>query len=88
MNALPLKMQIASVFRHCEALDPRAVLELIQDQYPGEPYCSLEVVSAHLQALKAVGIVNEEHSYLDDAGNLVPVYRISEYGLGRLEGYC
>lgn len=87
MTALPLKMKIAQLFRFCEALNAQAVLELVRDQYPGETYCALPVIENHLQSLKAVGILNEESSYIDDAGKLVSVYRISEYGLSKVEGY-
>jgi hypothetical protein len=87
MTTLPLKMKIAQLFRFCEALNPQAILELVQDQYPGETYCSLPVIENHLQSLKAVGILNEESSYLNDDGKLVSVYRISEYGLSKVEGY-
>ncbi len=87
MTTPPLKMKIAQMFRFCEALNAQAVLELVRDQYPGEAYCSLPVIEELLQSLKAVGILNEESSYLDDAGTLVSVYRISEYGLSKIEGY-
>jgi len=87
MTTLPLKMKIAQLFRFCEALDARAILELVRDQYPGETYCSLPVIEGHLQSLKAVGILNEESSYMNDEGALVSVYRISEHGLSKVEGY-
>lgn len=87
MTLMPLKMKIAALFRLYETLDPHAVLELVQDQYSGEKYCNLSVVEGHLQSLKAVGILNEENSFLNDEGELVCVYRISEYGHSRLEGY-
>lgn len=80
----PLKLYIADLFGNGEALDVKGIHELVSAYYPGEKYCSANTVSEHLKSLKAVGILHEEGSYLDDAGELVSVYRISEYGLDKL----
>ncbi|MDD3310781.1 hypothetical protein [Pseudodesulfovibrio sp.] len=84
MSKMPMKMMVADCFRRGEALNPGAVHDLIRDHYAGERYCSIESVREHLMSLKAVGILNDESSYVDGDGGLVPVYRISEYGLDRL----
>jgi len=84
MSNIPMKMMIAACFRQGEALNASAVFDLICDHYPGESYCSIATVRVHLMSLKAVGILKDEGSYLDDDDQLVSVYRISEYGLDRL----
>ena len=76
--------EAAACFSNCEALNAKAVYDMIRGEYPSERYCSIPIVEDHLKSLKAVGILNEEGSYLDDGGNLVSVYRISEYGLDKL----
>ncbi|MBG0791291.1 MAG: hypothetical protein H0S80_12430 [Desulfovibrionaceae bacterium] len=84
MTNIPMKMRVADCFGQGEALNARAVHDIICDQYPTERYCSVRSVHEHLMSLKAVGILNDESSYVDDNGDLVSVYRISEYGLNRL----
>jgi hypothetical protein len=84
MSDIPLKAMVAQCFNHCEALNAKAVYDLVRDHFPNEKYCSIPIIEAHLQSLKVVGILNEEGSYLDDENQLVSVYRISEYGLDRL----
>lgn len=88
MTLMPLKMKIADLFRSCETLDPHAVLELVRDQYSGEKYCSLSVVEGHLQSLKAVGILEEHGSALNEHANLVSRYRITGYGRARLAAFA
>lgn len=80
----PLKMFITELFGNGELLDSKGIHELVSDFYPGEKYCSLSCIEEHLKSLKAVGILHEEGSYLDDVDNIVSVYRISEYGLDKL----
>lgn len=84
MSKIPMKMMVADCFGRGEALNARAVHDIISDHYPRERYCSVECVHEHLMSLKAVGILRDEGSYVDDDGDLVSVYRISEYGLERL----
>ncbi|QJB56774.1 hypothetical protein [Pseudodesulfovibrio sp. zrk46] len=84
MTNVPLKAMVAACFSNCEALNARAVYDMVVDDYPSEKYCSIPIVEEHLKSLKAVGILNEEGSYLNDDGQLVSVYRISEYGLDKL----
>jgi len=84
MSKEPMKMMVAGCFGRGEALNAMAVHDIIRDHYPRERYCSIESVREHLMSLKAVGILNDESSYVDDDGHLVSVYRISEYGLDRL----
>lgn len=84
MSKVPLKAMVAKCFSNCEPLTAQAVYDLVVDSYPSESYCSISVIEEHLKSLKAVGIIFEEGSYVDDDGNLVSVYRISEYGLDKL----
>ncbi|QGY41880.1 hypothetical protein GM415_17715 [Pseudodesulfovibrio cashew] len=84
MKNIPMKAMVAQCFSHCEALNAKAVYDLVRDHFPSEKYCSIPIIEDHLLSLKAVGILNEEGSYLDDDGQLVSVYRISEYGLDKL----
>lgn len=80
----PLKLYIAKIFGNGEPLDVKGIHELVCACYPGEKYCSVSTISEHLKSLKAVGILHEEGSYVDDKEELVSVYRISEYGLDKL----
>jgi hypothetical protein len=84
MSDIPLKAMVAQCFNNCEALNAKAVYDLVRDHYPDEKYCSIPVIEEQLLSLKVVGILNEEGSYLDDDNRLVSVYRISEYGLDKL----
>ena len=84
MTNIPLKAMVAQCFENCEALNAKAVYDLVRDYFPDERYCSLPIIEEHLQSLKVVGILNEESSYLDDDRRLVSVFRISEYGLDKL----
>ncbi|HAS89753.1 MAG TPA: hypothetical protein DCS48_10680 [Desulfovibrio sp.] len=81
----PLRHFIIETFGNGKALDAKAVLEQAAPSYPGEKYCSVPSIAEHLKALKAVGILHEDGSYLDDKGKLVSMYRISEYGLEKIE---
>ena len=85
MSTMPLKAMVAGCFSNCEALNAKAVYDLVVGDYPKEQYCSIPVIENHLKSLKAVGILHEEGSYMDDGGELISVYRISEYGLDKLQ---
>ncbi|WP_319543060.1 hypothetical protein [uncultured Pseudodesulfovibrio sp.] len=85
MNIKPLKAMVAQAFVTGESLDAKSVYEQIKSIYSNEKYCSVSTVADHLKSLKAVGILNEDGSYLDDAKALVSKYRISGYGLGKLK---
>ncbi len=80
----PLKMFITEIFGNGELLDVKGIYELVSAYYPDEKYCSVSTIEEHLKSLKAVGILHDEGSYLDDSGELISVYRISEYGLDKL----
>ncbi|TIH18136.1 hypothetical protein D0S45_06160 [Marinifilum sp. JC120] len=80
----PLKLLVAEMFGNGEQLDAKGVHELVASYYPDERYCSPQMIQELLLSLRAVGILHEEGSYVDDSGELVSVYRISEYGLDKL----
>jgi len=80
----PLKTSVLRAFAAGEVLDAAEVLARIRGRYPGERYCSLAVVADHLKSLRAVGLLAEDASFLDESGGLVSLYRISEYGLAKL----
>jgi hypothetical protein len=84
MNKEPLKTSVLRAFASGEALGAAGVHALLQAQYPGERYCSLAVVADHLKSLRAVGLLLEDESFVDDAGRLVSLYKISECGLAKL----
>lgn len=84
----PLKMAIAELFLRYGTMDERAVLERVSTQFLNEKYCSLPVIQTHLQSLKAVGILEEHGSTLDEHGNLVSRYRITAYGRARLAAFA
>ena len=84
MKIKPMKTRIVEVFKNGELLNAKAIHEIVLYDYPSERYCSIKTIEDHLKSLKAVGILNEEGSYIDDDGNLVSTYRISEYGLDKL----
>jgi DNA-binding PadR family transcriptional regulator len=81
-------MAIAELFLHHETLDQDAVFARVRDAFPAERYCSPPVISGHLQSLKAVGILEEHGSTLDEHGNLVSRYRITNYGRARLAAFA
>lgn len=85
MTKKPLKVMIAEAFRHGERLDAKSVHGLLEGAYPGERYCSVATVTDHLKSLKAVGILQEDGSYVNGAGQLVSVYRITEYGSNKIK---
>ncbi|WP_415719392.1 hypothetical protein [Maridesulfovibrio sp.] len=80
----PLKLYIAGLFSNGEALDVKGIHELVCAYYSGEEYCSVSTIDEHLKSLKDIGIIYEEGSHAGDAGELVTVYRITEYGLDKL----
>lgn len=80
----PLKLLVAEMFGNGEQLDAKGVHELVASYYPGERYCSPQMIQELLLSLRAVGILHEEGSYMDEDGELISVYRISEYGLDKL----
>ncbi|NDV18331.1 hypothetical protein GO013_02730 [Pseudodesulfovibrio sp. JC047] len=84
MAVKPLKAMIAQAFATGETLDAQTVHAQIESLYRGEKYCSVPTVADHLKSLKAVGILREDSSFLNDAGMLVSQYRISDYGLNKV----
>ncbi|WP_319468577.1 hypothetical protein [uncultured Pseudodesulfovibrio sp.] len=85
MSTKPLKTMVAETYADGQAYGAGEVFELVKSHYPNEKYCSDQVVAEHLKSLKAVGIIHEDGSYLDDSGQLVSVYRISEYGQSKVQ---
>ncbi|OIO05941.1 MAG: hypothetical protein AUJ49_00490 [Desulfovibrionaceae bacterium CG1_02_65_16] len=84
MAGKPLKMMVAATFLDGAARNAETVHQLVAGSYPSERYCSRATIAEHLKSLKAVGVLQEDGSYLDDTGALVSVYRISEYGVEKL----
>ena len=84
----PLKMAIATLFLQHPLLDADAVLAQLCSQFPGEKYCCLPVIQTHLQSLKAVGILEEHGSTLDEHDNLISRYRLTDYGRTRLTAFA
>lgn len=86
MNRIkPIKAKAAEVFCDGEIRCAAKVLQHIVSDYPNEKYCSIPTISAHLKSLKAAGILAEDASYLDESGNLVSVYRITDYGKNKVQ---
>ena len=79
----PIRLTIAALLRDGKPRTARDVFEALRPQYPGERQLSPDAVDGHLQALKAVGIVEETL----EAGTLTQRYALSEYGKGRVERF-
>ena len=83
--AKPLKTKLAEVFSDGKAYSATKVFKVIEPEYPNERYCSLPTVTDHLQSLKAVGILSDDTSYINESGDLVSMYRITEYGMEKVQ---
>ncbi len=85
MNSIkPLKAKAAEIFCDGQVYSAEKIFEQIASYYPNEKYCSVPVISAHLKSLKVVGILSEDESYLDEFGQLISMYRITDFGKSKV----
>lgn len=81
----PFRLAVGAVLLDGRARTPGEVLAEIAPGYAGERLATLSNVESQLQALKAVGVVKIADESLDEAGELVQTYVISEYGRDKVQ---
>ena len=81
----PLRLAIGALLLDGTPRTAQAVFEALLPDYPGERQLSPDAVGAHLQALKAVGIVRVENESLDGTGALIQSYGLTGHGREKVE---
>ena len=78
----PFKLVIVKTLFDGKARDAQAVLEALKPEYAGEKQLNIREIEHHLQALKAVGLVQVQEERLQD-GELIQSYTVTDYGRRR-----
>lgn len=81
----PLRLAIAALLLDGTPRTAQAVFEALAPDYPGERQLSPATVEAHLNALKAVGIVRAEDEAVDASGSLILSFALTGYGRKKVE---
>ncbi|WP_320171885.1 hypothetical protein [Maridesulfovibrio sp.] len=79
-----LKLFITKIFGNGELLDVTGIHELVAAGYPGGNEYSMTCIAEQLRDLQEEGLLSGDGFYINDEGEPVSLYRISEFGLGRL----
>ncbi len=82
---LPLRYRILHIMSDNGSYSVDDIMEALKDEYGGEGQFNSKIMETHLQSLKAVGMLEYTEVYLDEAGELVRKFKLTEYGYSRLE---
>ncbi|KUK31229.1 MAG: Winged-helix DNA-binding domain protein [Thermoanaerobacterales bacterium 50_218] len=81
---LPMRFRILHLISEKENMGVDEVMEALRPEYGGERQWKRGVIYDHLRALKAVGMIETTDVSLDEKGNLVEKFKITDYGKSRL----
>lgn len=76
----PLRLTIASVLADGVPRTADDLAALLQPSYPGERQINPQNLENQAQALRAVGIVSVVEEHIDQKGQLVQAYTLTDYG--------
>lgn len=82
---LPMRFRILHLLAGGQEMTGREVMDALRDEYSGEGQFKLGVINNHLQALRAVGMIEVADVQLDDKGELIEKFKITDYGKSRLK---
>lgn len=76
----PLRLTIASVLMDGVPRTSDELAAFLRPSYPGERQINPENLDNQVQALRAVGIVSVVEEHIDQRGQLVQTYTLTDYG--------
>lgn len=80
----PLKLRILECVSDNHAASAADITRLLHEEYAGERHFSRKAVESHMHSLKTVGLVEESDVSLNENGQFVIKYQITENGQKRL----
>jgi hypothetical protein len=80
----PLKLMIVKVMGDGSVMDARSLYRCLEPIYGTERQFSLKRLERHLQALKAVGMLEAAGAVLENGKDLVVSYRLTAHGLRKV----
>lgn len=83
----PLRLALGNLLLHSEPCTAQCACEALRPEYPDERQLTPSALEEHLQAFKAVGIARIDKEYLDENGQLVQFYTLSDYGRKRVTSF-
>ncbi|MGI1659544.1 MAG: hypothetical protein ACRKFN_11245 [Desulfitobacterium sp.] len=84
MFQMPVKFRVAQIIFHNEGVSNQAIYEMLKKEYPLDRNVNEKGVEANLLSLKAVGIIQPMDAKIDEKGNLIQYYQITQYGSNRM----
>jgi len=65
----------------------KEVAEMLKEEYGDEGQYKESIINTHLMSMRAVGIIKNTRVELDEKGNLVQYFTITDYGKKLLKSY-
>lgn len=82
---LPMRFRILHLMAGGQEMTSQEVMDALRDEYGDEGQFKPGVINTHLQALRAVGMIEVADVQFDEKGELVEKFKITDYGRSRLK---
>lgn len=84
---LPMRFRIMHLISQNDSVNNQEIMKFLGDEYTGEGQYKLSVIDTHLMSMRAVGIIEIANAFLNESGNLVQEFKITDYGKQLLSSY-
>lgn len=81
---LPMRFRILTLMADNEALSNEEVFKALKKEYGNEGQYKKSTVMLHLHSMQAAGLLCEADVLLDDNGELIETFKITDFGKSRL----
>lgn len=82
---LPLRFRILHFFSDNKGHTLEDLIKALEGEYGKEKQFNRGLLNTHLQSLKAVGMLEYEKIFMDQSGELVQLFKLTEYGYNTLK---
>jgi DNA-binding MarR family transcriptional regulator len=82
---LPLRSRILTLMANNEVLSDEEVFKILQSEYGSERQYKRSTVLHHLHSMQAAGLLSEPDVLMDEKGELIETFKITDLGTSRLQ---
>lgn len=84
---LPMRFRIMHIVSQKDEVSNKEVVQMLKKEYGDEGQYKESIINTHLMSMRAVGIIKNTRVELDEKGDLVQYFTITDYGKKLLRNY-
>ncbi len=81
---LPMRFRVLTLMDEHEALSDQEVFDILKKEYGNEGQYRMSTIKLHLHSMQASGLLCASDMTLDEQGELIETFKITDFGRSRL----